>query len=112
MTTENTKVDDTKQVDGGQQPSVEDLQAQLATANAEAAKERNIRKTLQAERDAAKKQKPAEKHEDDFKSLYAEANEKNEKLLARQKTSAIESAVKGRLVKAGVLPDAIDAATR
>jgi hypothetical protein len=110
--TEETNTGESQHVEGVQQPSIEDLQGQLTKANAEAAKERNIRKQLQAERDAAKKAPKENSSEDDYKALWAQEREKAEKLLNKTKAASIESTVKAKLSKAGVLPDAIDAAAK
>jgi hypothetical protein len=104
------KVEDTSKADGGQQ-TVEELQAELTKARADAAKERGIRTKLQQERDNAKKSQK-ESADEDYKSLWTQEKERAEKLLDRAKQSAVESAVKAKLTKAGVLADAIDAATK
>ena len=110
---EETKAADAKEQGGGDQPTLESLQAELNAARNEAAKEKSIRTKLQQERDAAKSAKKQEtSNEDDYKKLWAEQTEKLSKIQEKVKSTSVDSVVKAKLAKAGVLPDAIDAATQ
>ena len=113
MTTEEVKGVDAQKsnVDEVPQPSIEDLQAQITTLTAEAAKYRNQRTKAQQERDELKKTSK-EAAGDDYKALWTESEAKAERLLNKAKTASVDSSIRAKLTKAGVLPDAIDAAVK
>lgn len=116
MTTETQNVDN-NDVDnstaGGDQPTVEQLQAELAEARAEAAKLKGIKAKLVLERDSLKKA-PAknESTEEDYKSLWDDANQKLTKMQEAVKSSQKESALRERLLATKVHADKVDAALK
>lgn len=109
--TEQTAHEDVDATVGGDQQdvSVEELKALNAKLEAEAAKHRNIRKKVEQERDEYK-QKVKTSQDEDYKSLWQQEVEEKNKLMATVKGSAVNSALTAQLTKAGVLPDAIEAA--
>jgi hypothetical protein len=111
MTQEVRPEQDEAAVGGDQQEvSVEDLKSELAKASAEAAKYKSIAKKTIAERDEIKA-KAKTSQDDDYKALWQEEVEEKNKLLATAKGAAVNNAVTAQLTKAGILADAIEAAT-
>ncbi|WP_422847207.1 hypothetical protein ACOYR4_15380 [Acidovorax sp. M14] len=94
-----------------QEDSVEELKSRLAKAEADAAKHRNIRKTVERERDELKA-KTKTSVDEDYKSLWQQENERNNKLLSHAKGNAIGSALVARLTKSGIRPEALEAAVK
>lgn len=100
-------------VGGDQQTleSVEELKAQIAKANAEAAKHKSIAKKAIADRDAANA-KTKTSQDEDYKTLYQTALDEKSKLHAHVKTGAVKAALTEQLTKIGVDPrfinDAVD----
>lgn len=99
------------EADGDQQVSVEVMKSRIAELEAEAAKHRNIRKSVERERDELKA-KTKSTTDQDYKSLWQQEAEAKSKLLTRVKSAAVNEAVTQRLTKAGVVPDAIEAAAK
>lgn len=91
--------------------TVEELKAEADKLRAEVAKERGIRKKLQTERDTWKKDTTKDDSEN-FKELYQKQTEELNKLKDKAKNKDIEVAVRAQLAKVGILPDAVEAATR
>lgn len=98
---------------GGDQPNLEQLQAELTEARNEAARLRNIKTELVKERDDLKKKVTSSiQADEDYKALWQEANDKTTKLVERARNQAIDAAVMSRLTKAGVMSNALDAAVK
>lgn len=98
---------------GGDQPTLEQLKAELLEARNEATKLRNIKAELAKERDNLKKKvKTDTSAEEDYKALWQEANDKATKLVERARNQAVDAAVMSKLTKAGVMADALDAAVK
>lgn len=115
MTTENTNVDNNvvdEHKDGGGQPTVEQLQAELAEARAEAAKLKGIKEKIVKERDALKKAPKVESTDEDYKSLWEESNTKLSKMQEAVKSSQKQSALREKLLGAKVQADKVDAALK
>ena len=99
--------------DAGEKPnkSVEELQAELAEANADRAKLQGIKKNLIKERDDWKKKVPAKSDSDeDYKSLWEESNSKHTKLQEALKDRDVKDALRSKLLSSKVQADKIDAA--
>ena len=113
MTTEDTNIpSESTEVTG---PTLEELQTQVAELQAEAAKQKNIRKTVEQERNDWKKKAQVTKPEpqsEEYKSLWEAERAEKEQLVTRVKSTAIDSALLAKLTKVGVLPDALDAARK
>ena len=91
------------------------LQEKATALESEAAKQRGIAKKAIEERDAlkkAKKQAPADDGAEDYKALWQEEAAAKSKLLDAVKSSTVTAAVTAKLLKIGVLPDAVEAATK
>lgn len=114
MTTENTNVDSNvdEHKDGGGQPTVEQLQAELADARAEAAKLKGIKEKIVKERDALKKAPKVESTDEDYKSLWEESNTKLSKMQEAVKSSQKQSALREKLLGAKVQSDKVEAALK
>lgn len=96
--------------DAGQ--TLEQLKAERDAARADAAKYRKLSKDVIAERDQLKKTKPKEDDGENYKELYQKVTEDHSKLKDTLKTRDINSSVKEQLLKVGVLPEAVEAATK
>lgn len=93
------------------QESIESLRAQVASANAEAAKLRKIKNDLAKERDTLKHSKSAEESAN-WETLYKQSQEELGKIKDSTKKQAITAAIKESLIKQGILPDAISDAAK
>jgi hypothetical protein len=102
---ENTVVEDNV----ADVPDIAALQAELAIAHAELAKERSIRKKVIAERDEIK-QKIAPN--EDFKSLYQQELDARTKLTDSLRNRDVSAALAVELAKVGVNPSAVEAALK
>jgi len=113
MTDETAPVDQDVDAtaDGVQQAGVDDWKTRAEKAEADAAKHRALRKQAEKERDDLK-QKTKNQQDEDYKSLWQQEQEAKNKLMARVKGAAVQSAVTAQLTKSGVLPDAIEAAAK
>lgn len=97
--------------DAGEQPTVEELQAELAAAHAEAAKLKGIRDDLKKQRDDLKKKVPAKSDSDeDYKSLWEESNQKLTKMQEAIKSRDVKDALRTKLLSSKVQADKIEAA--
>lgn len=105
------EVDQNAVVDGDQ-PTIEELKAALEKANGEAAKLRKLKKEIEADRDALKKAKPVDSVDQDYKSLWSEAQERSAKILDKVKNSDISTALTAQLGKAKVDPQFAEAAAK
>lgn len=107
---QNTEAD----TDAGehQTETLESLRAERDALAAEAAKERGIRKTLQAERDKAKKatQTAPKDSGEDYKQLWEQSNSKLTKMQEQVKQSAVKAALTTKLSASKVQADKLDAA--
>jgi hypothetical protein len=103
---------DTELDSGDVEMSAADLKIALEKATGEIAKERSIRKKLQSERDSWKKEPAKSEDGENFKELYQKQVEELNVLKNKAKTKDIDSAVRAQLLKVGILPDAVEAATK
>lgn len=105
-------------VGGDPQETVESLKAKLnelsstvESLSAEAAKNRNLRRQAEKERDELKKFKGTQsENEQDYKQLWSESNEKLSKVMEKTKRSDIQVAALAQLQKSKVAQDKVDAA--
>jgi len=119
MTTENNQVDVENNdiatnTDGGGQPTVEQLQAELAEARAEAARLKGIKEDLKKQRDDLKKKVPAksESTDEDYKALWEDSHQKLTKMQDAIKMSQKENALRDKLIAAKVQSDKVNAALK
>lgn len=111
--TDLNQEDPTAKTGGDQQPTVEELKAQLEEATREAAKLRNIKKDLEKQRDELKKAKKTDTDStEDYKQLWQEQQEKATKILEKVKSSDINSAVTAQLGKVKIVPEYAEAAMK
>jgi hypothetical protein len=111
---DDKKVDAVDQTDtGNDENNVDFWKQKAAEAEAEAAKNRNIRKKLEKERDAAKKakQEPSESDQD-YKALWQQETAARAKILEKARTADVRTAATARLTKLGVISDGLDAALK
>lgn len=105
---------------GDQQPTIEELKAQLDAlkteadeAKADAAKLRGIKKDLEKQRDELKKSKKGDDDSnEDYKKLWQEAQDKLTKGQERAKSSDINAAVAAQLAKVKIVPEYQEAAVK
>lgn len=90
--------------------SVDYWRAKAEQAEADAAKNRSIRKKLEKERDSLKKTKATESSEEDYKNLWQQEQAARTKLVERTRRADVNTAATARLTKVGVIPDAVEAA--
>jgi hypothetical protein len=109
--TDPIEADVNAQADGVQQDvGKEDWEGRAKRAEAEAAKYRAQRKKAEQERDEAKAKTKTQ--DEDYKSLYQDQLQRNEKYREGRKNAEVESALVSQLTKAGVSKDALKAAAK
>lgn len=121
MSEQDNKGQDPNAAPGGdQQPTIEELKAQLDAlkteadeAKADAAKLRSIKKDLEKQRDELKKSKKGDDDSnEDYKKLWQEAQDKLTKGQERAKSSDINAAVAAQLAKVKIVPEYQEAAVK
>ncbi len=121
MSEQDNKGQDPNATPGGdQQPTIEELKAQLDAlkteadeAKADAAKLRGIKKDLEKQRDELKKSKKGDDDSnEDYKKLWQEAQDKLTKGQERAKSSDINAAVAAQLAKVKIVPEYQEAAVK
>lgn len=97
---------------GGDQQTVEQLQAELKLAQAEAAKYRKQKTDIAKERDELKGKVKVDPQEENYKQLWQESQDKATKAMEKMKNSDIKSAVLSKLPAVGVKSEALEAALK
>src|SRR5579862_7923400 len=114
------EVNKTEQKTGGEPAeTVESLKEKLAelestvsSLNAEATKNKHLRRAAEKERDELKKNKPADQSDKDYKTLWEQTNEKLSKSLERAKKADINTALAEQFGKTKVAADRFGAALK
>jgi len=92
--------------------SAAEIALEVEKLRAEVAKERGIRKKLQADSDTWKKDPKVEDTNEHFKELYQRQVDEMNKLKEKARSKDVEVAVRAQLSKVGILPDAVEAAVK